>query len=214
MKEKDKENIKNKTKLAIEVLTGMQKDSANERDKKIFGMMKSLFEDNREEIIKSNTKHPVIKPSDFNEVDYIQLKNILEEACKEPEYNDNGYSISLPVFYPGKSFFNGAFEMTSAKYSLIKSPLYSRYIDEPAIIYIEDQNRFLLFEPETNEKLAIKTSGVLIYKIKNEYLDDYLLKYIYLMMINNDFKKLQFPEGMNRLNILEGWIPVSNIEDQ
>lgn len=106
-----------------------------------------------------------------------------EDAFKTPEFDDNGYSESIPAiwgdFRLGED--SNGIKILSSFSALIESRLYYRYLDEESLVWDFGRNRLLLYEPNPESpRLAFK-GGCWAYakKLKPEY-SHLSLKEIYL----------------------------------
>lgn len=97
----------------------------------------------------------------------------LEDAFKEPATNDNGECDSLPTIWSDYSFGqdNDGVLSFSSKSACISSNLYSKYLDEKALVWDSNNERLLLYAPDTNEpRTAFKGSAWQFAKrLKPEY---------------------------------------------
>ena len=186
----------------------------DEIDAFLAGKLQSAIEKGTNERIRASTVFPVARPPDWQVTDYVQLREILEAGCKISPTDDKGYSEPRPVFnYNTGTIIAGSYELVTPAKSIMLSSLYVNYIDEPAILFKEGDNKIMLFLSGKNESLAIKGSGITVYKLKDEYKDLYSIEFIYLMMKNQNFAH-QFKDGMNSKCLLEGWIPELHKEKQ
>ena len=101
-----------------------------------------------------------------------------EDAFKEPETDENGYSERIPAIwhdYSYKEQANGVIIITSVC-AIISSNLYSRYIDTEALVWDSYDNKLLLYLPDPeNPKMAFKGSRWhFAKKLKNEFLNQSL----------------------------------------
>ncbi len=201
----------NKFKKFLDVQSSKEENTDN---KKIIDLLKGMAENGEEEMIRINTEFDVERPEDSEEVEYVCLHDILQAGFKTPEVDENGYSLSRPVFNTETPTLDlGIYKLASSTKSFLSSRLYSRYTDEPTIIFRERDNKVFYFLPKEDESFAIKMSGLEGYGLKESAQGLFYLEYIYLMMSIPQFSK-QFPKGMNIKSVLKGWIPVMPIEAQ
>lgn len=129
------------------------------------------------------------------------------QGYKTPEYDENGYCVHRPVFNSDTKILDfRLYSLVSSSYFQIASRLYSRYVDEPTIFFREYDRKIILCLPKDGSTIAIKGGGLEGFALKPEYKSEFALEYIYLMMRHEKFSK-QFPQGMNAISILNGWIP-------
>ena len=172
------------------------------------------IEANKEEIHRAQTELPVIKPSDGGPDSYVQLKEIMIRGYKTPEWDENGHSVSRPVLNSETGILDlGLYSLVSFKKFVVASPRYSRYIDGPVILFREHDRKIILCMPKEGVSIAVKGDGLEGFSILPEYINRYELEYIYLAMRHERFLA-QFPEGMNALSLLNGWIPRMDFEKQ
>ena len=88
--------------------------------------------------------------------------DFLEDAFKTPIVDEEGRSESLPTIWNDYSYGEteeGILIITN-KSAKIASTLYSRYLDEEAIVWDANKQRLLLYIPDPqNPKMAFKGSG-------------------------------------------------------
>lgn len=88
--------------------------------------------------------------------------DLLEDAFKTPIVDEEGRSESLPTIWNDYSYGEteeGILIITN-KSAKIASTLYSRYLDEEAIVWDANKQRLLLYIPDPqNPKMAFKGSG-------------------------------------------------------
>jgi hypothetical protein len=165
------------------------------------------MEANKDEIQRAQTELPVIKPADGGPDSYMQLKDILVRGYKSPEWDENGHSVSRPVLNSETGILDfGLYSLVSLKKFVVASSRYNRYIDGPMILFREHDRKIILCMPKEDVSIAVKGDGLEGFSIKPDFSHKYLLEYIYLMMRHERFLA-QFPEGMNALSLLNGWIP-------
>ena len=89
-------------------------------------------------------------------------EDLLEDAFKTPVVDEEGRSESLPTIWNDYSYGEteeGILIITN-KSAKIASTLYSRYLDEEAIVWDANKQRLLLYIPDPqNPKMAFKGSG-------------------------------------------------------
>ena len=172
------------------------------------------MEANKEEIQRAQTELPVVKPTDGGPDSYMQLKDILVRGYKTPEWDENGHSVSRPVLNSENGILDfGLYSLVSFKKFVVASPRYSRFIDGPMILFREHDRKIILCMPKEGVSIAVKGDGLEGFSINPDFSHEYQLEYIYLMMRHERFLA-QFPEGMNALSLLNGWIPRANFEKQ
>ena len=103
----------------------------------------------------------------------------LEEAFKEPETDENGYSDSLPSIW-----FSTLPEMEEAEIlyitpdlAMTESNLYSQYLDEKAIIWDAIRKEYFFYKPNPGHpQMAFKgeMGAWIAKKLKPEYADQLL----------------------------------------
>ena len=88
--------------------------------------------------------------------------DLLEDAFKTPVIDEEGRSESLPTIWNDYSYGKteeGILIITN-KSAKIASTLYSRYLDEEALVWDANKQRLLLYIPDPqNPKMAFKGSG-------------------------------------------------------
>ena len=88
--------------------------------------------------------------------------DLLEDAFKTPAVDEEGRSESLPTIWNDYSYREteeGILIITN-KSAKIASTLYSRYLDEEALVWDANKQRLLLYIPDPqNPKMAFKGSG-------------------------------------------------------
>lgn len=138
--EKPDEDMKKMLDTLGEIIAG----EGDEQKQRILAMMKRGIEENKDEIIMLNTEFEVDRPVDNENESFICLKDILEAGFKTPEYDSEGYSEYRPVFNTETpTIKKGEYNMVSSAKSFMPSRLYSRYIDEPCIIFRERDKQVL-----------------------------------------------------------------------
>ena len=89
-------------------------------------------------------------------------EDLLEDAFKTPVVDEEGRSESLPTIWNDYSYGEteeGILIITN-KSAKIASTLYSRYLDEEALVWDANKQRLLLYIPDPqNPKMAFKGSG-------------------------------------------------------
>ena len=88
--------------------------------------------------------------------------DLLEDAFKTPVYDQEGHSEPLPVIWDNYSYGETAEVLLtiSSKSAKTTSTLYSKYLDEEALIGDANLQRLLLYLPDTESpKVAFKGSG-------------------------------------------------------
>ena len=88
--------------------------------------------------------------------------DLLEDAFKTPVVDEEGRSESLPTIWNDYSYGKteeGILIITN-KSAKIASTLYSRYLDEEALVWDANKQRLLLYIPDPqNPKMAFKGSS-------------------------------------------------------
>ena len=74
----------------------------------------------------------------------------LEDAFKHPECNAEGYAPSLPVVCDSYSYgkTDNGVKILSSKSASVASGLYSRYIDEEALLWDASQQELFIYIPD------------------------------------------------------------------
>jgi hypothetical protein len=83
----------------------------------------------------------------------------LEDAFKEPVYDENWYAPSMPVIWDSTRYgeTTDGVKILSLKSARVASSLYSRYLDEEAIVWdAAKQELFLYIPDETCPTVAFK----------------------------------------------------------
>lgn len=109
--------------------------------------------------------------------------NRLEDAFKSSEYDEFGYSDSIPAisgYYISIDRPDGI-ETISAKSAVIESRLYTTYLDEKALIWDYARGKLLLYIPDEKKPRTAFKGGTWWYakKLKQEFEDKYTLEEIY-----------------------------------
>ena len=186
----------------------------SETGRRMAAMLHEKMEMGRDEYIRLQTDLPVIKPTDAGPGSYVQLKDILNRGYKSPDWDENGYSVSRPVLSSETGTLEfGIYSLVSFKKFMAASPLYSKYIDGPVILFREHDRKIILCLPKEGVSIAVKGDGLEGFSLQPAFIGQYHLEYIYLMMRHERFIA-QFPEGMNALSLLNGWIPALDVETQ
>ena len=186
----------------------------SETGRRMAEMLHEKMEEDKEEIIRSQTELPVIKPTDGGPDSYVQLKEIMIRGYKTPEWDENGHSVSRPVLNSESGILDfGLYSLVSFNKFVVASPRYNRYIDEPIILFSEHDRKIILCLPKDGVSIAVKSGGLEGFSLNPDLIREYHLEYIYLAMRHERFLA-QFPEGMNALSLLNGWIPRMDFEKQ
>ena len=131
-----------------------------------------------------NAKDPVI-PKVFDD-------ERLEDAFKVPIYDENGYAESLPAIYGSYGYgqYPDGVKILSLRSASLETRLYSRYLDEEALVWDSVKEELFLYVPDPNgPRVAFKGSNWQFAKrLKPEYKDFISLRTIYEGNIH-DFKK-------------------------
>lgn len=88
--------------------------------------------------------------------------NLLEDAFKTPVVDSEGHSESIPAIWDDCSYdeTEEGILTISSKSAKTTSTLYSRYLDEEALVWNTNKQRLLLYIPDPqNPKMAFKGSG-------------------------------------------------------
>ena len=106
----------------------------------------------------------------------------LEDAFKEPIADENGCCESIPAIWNdyGYGKYDDGVLFITLKSATIKSNLYSKYLDERALVWDSVNERLLLYLPDPKEpRMAFKGSRWQFAKrLKSEYYNCSLI-YIY-----------------------------------
>ena len=99
----------------------------------------------------------------------------LENAFKSPECDEQGYALSMPCIWDSNSYgqtANGV-KILSLRSARSASALYSKYVDEYALIWDASKQELFLYVPDEKcRTLAFKGSGWLCAKkLKIQYFD-------------------------------------------
>ena len=131
-----------------------------------------------------NAKAPVI-PKVFDD-------ERLEDAFKVPIYDENGYAESLPAIYGSYGYgqYPDGVKILSLRSASLETRLYSKYLDEEALVWDSVKEELFLYVPDPNgPRVAFKGSNWQFAKrLKPEYKDFISLRTIYEGNIH-DFKK-------------------------
>ena len=131
-----------------------------------------------------NAKDPVI-PKVFDD-------ERLEDAFKVPIYDENGYAESLPAIYGSYGYgqYPDGVKILSLRSASLETRLYSKYLDEEALVWDSVKEELFLYVPDPNgPRVAFKGSNWQFAKrLKPEYKDFISLRTIYEGNIH-DFKK-------------------------
>ena len=107
----------------------------------------------------------------------------LEDAWKAPECDEEGYSESIPAIYNDYSYGkdDNGIMILSLKSATLETRLYSKYLDEEALVWDSLKERLLLYVPNPKEpRIAFKGSRWLFAKrLKQEYKDLITLRDVY-----------------------------------
>lgn len=107
----------------------------------------------------------------------------LEDAFKCPECNDQGEAEPIPVIGKGYGYgqYNDGVCFLSARSASIVSSLYSKYLDERALVWDSNKEKLFLYEPDPqNPKVAFKgSSWIFAKKLKAEYEEYITLRDVY-----------------------------------
>ena len=136
-----------------------------------------LFEQFKEMV--ANAKEPVC-PNVLNTEE-------LEDAFKCPECNDHGEADSIPVIWKdyGYGQYTDGVCFLTARSASMASSLYSKYLDEQALVWDSNKEKLFLYEPDPqNPKVAFKgSSWIFAKKLKAEYNEYITLRDVYYRTI-------------------------------
>lgn len=94
--------------------------------------------------------------------EFLNNEDLFEDAFKEPVKNANGECEPLPAIfndYGYGKYEDGTLFITLKSASLV-SNLYSKYLDEEALVWDSNKERLLLYVPDpTQPKVAFKGSS-------------------------------------------------------
>ena len=153
--------------------------------RKDYNPLSDITEDNLTKVYPD----PIVEIEDISpECPTPLIDDRFEDAFKTPDCDEDGYSESIPSVWGDYRFAEDAngIKIISAAYSaMIESRLYSRYLDEEALLWDFGRNRLLLYEPDPEQpKLGFKgMCWVYAKKLKPEY-SNHSLKDIYLEKVN------------------------------
>lgn len=116
------------------------------------------------------------------------LKDVrLEDAFKEPVTDEDGYSEPIPAIFNDYHYTKDEDDVLfiTLKSALIKSDLYSRYLDEEALVWDSNKERLLLYVPDPSEpRMAFKgPSWQFAKRLKPEFEDYITLRDVYYEMV-------------------------------
>ena len=107
----------------------------------------------------------------------------LEDAFKSPECDDKGEAEPIPVIWKNYGYgqYNDGVCFLSARSASIVSSLYSKYLDERALVWDSNKEKLFLYEPDPqNPKVAFKgSSWIFAKKLKAGYEEFITLRDIY-----------------------------------
>ena len=112
------------------------------------------------------------------------LKDVrLEDAFKEPVTDEDGYSEPIPAIfndYHHTKNEDGVLILSSQGASLVTN-LYSKYLDDEALVWDSNKERLLLYVPDPNEpRMAFKSpSWQFAKRLKPEFEDYITLRDVY-----------------------------------
>lgn len=146
---------------------------------------------NKEEVIKQFEE--MVKNAKTPECPSILKNERLEDAFKVPIYDENVYSESLPAIYGSYGYgqYPDGVKILSLRSASLETRLYSRYLDEEALVWDSVKEELFLYVPDPNgPRVAFKGSNWQFAKrLKPEYYKDFIsLRTIYEGNIH-DFKK-------------------------
>ena len=125
----------------------------------------------------------------------ILFDDRLEDAFKEPVYDEDGYSEAIPAIWGNYEYekLDNIFPAITKRCALISSNLYSKYLDEAAIVWDQNKDQLLLYIPDKDEpRMAFKGSAFPVAKkLKPEYKDVFSLTDILLDEAFSDFPELE-----------------------
>lgn len=117
----------------------------------------------------ANAKEPVI-PDFLNDAR-------LEDAFLTPEIDSEGYSPEIPAIWSdyGYGKYPDGVLFITLKSAFIKSSLYSKYLDEEALVWDSFKERLLLYVPDPEEpRMAFKGSAWQFAKRLKPEFDEFL----------------------------------------
>jgi hypothetical protein len=98
--------------------------------------------------------------------------NRFQNAFKRPDFDENGYSKSLPVIWNNYGYGcreDGVLILTLKSANGLSS-LYSQYLDVKAIVYDRANKRLLIYEPDVScQEMALKGGAWIAVTLKPEY---------------------------------------------
>ena len=113
----------------------------------------------------------------------------LEDAFLTPETDNDGYSPEIPAIWNeyGYGKYPDGVLFITLKSSSIKSNLYSKYLDEKALVWDSNNERLLLYVPDPSEpRMAFKGSSWQFAKrLKPEFEDYITLRDVYYECLEN-----------------------------
>lgn len=111
------------------------------------------------------------------------LDERLEDAFRAPACNEEGYSEPLPTIWKNYSYgeYQDGTLFITLKSASINSNLYSKYLDEEALVWDSINERLLLYTPDPEKpRIAFKGSNWQYAKrLKPEYEDYITLRDVY-----------------------------------
>lgn len=111
----------------------------------------------------------------------------LEDAFKEPVTNEDGECIQIPAIWNEYVYSkdDDGVLIIDKKSANIKSNLYSKYLDEKALVWDSINKRLLLYLPDQkNPQMAFKGSNWQFAKrLKSEYEEFITLRDVYYELI-------------------------------
>ena len=107
----------------------------------------------------------------------------LEDAFKEPVTDENGYAEPLPAIYNeyGYGKYHDGIMFLTLKSASLETNLYSKYLDEKALVWDSSKERLFLYLPDPEKpRIAFKGSSWQFAKrLKPEYEDYITLSDVY-----------------------------------
>lgn len=99
----------------------------------------------------------------------------LEDAFMEPEYNEDGYAASMPIIWNSSSYgqTSEGVKILSLRSARTASGLYSKYVDEYALIWDASKQELFLYVPDEKCRTVAFKGGswLCAKKLKIQYWD-------------------------------------------
>ena len=123
----------------------------------------------------------------------VLLDERLEDAFKISEVDEQGYSEEIPVLWRdyGYGKMENGILVIMKRSSKITSTLYTKYLDEKALVWDQVKERLLLYMPDGDDpRMGFKGSTwIFAKKLKPEYEGICDLEDIYLDYLNQNKEK-------------------------